>query len=281
MRNRWLLNLGLLISVIALSAILLVSERAEPGKDTLAAFLPDPVNHIKIMRKGRTPIELRKQGAYWKMISPYSIHADNFQIQTLLAFARLEINVLLDTVAINSGKFGLQSPDTTIQFNQIKIMLGDTQPVGRQRYIQIGDKVMLVDDRISTPLNIGSLSMIDRHLIPRGNNIKNIKIGAQSPITPDKDGDSQQILNQWQTIKANWISLNSNDNAQGIAIQINLQQGETLDYIAQLRDTDLVLIRKNPDLEYHLQPTAIELLGLTFPGADSTTVSDSSPDEKQ
>lgn len=267
-RDRWLVNFGLLIGVSVLIIILFLGKEApEPPPETLSTYLPSDISQIEIIRTGREKITFKKEATNWRMLNPYIALADQTRINMLLSMKNLAVSAEFDSKDILLDNFGLKQPTTIIQFNNTRLAFGDSQPVNKQRYIQLGTKVMLIADNLDTQLNTNSISFIDRHLVADGKNIEHIEIAGQSVgDNASPENTSGQVFIQWQTIKANWISMGTENNTRGINVKITLAgQEQPLVYRAQKRDVDLVLISADSNLEYHLPKRAIETLGLVFP----------------
>jgi len=282
LRNRWLVNLGLLLSVLILSVILILGESPPPEKTTLASYLPEEITDIRITRKGKSAIVMSKQNGHWLMTSPYRVTADDLQVRLLLSLSAIEITAELDSKNVKPEDLGLAGPDVIIEFNQVRISLGGNQPVNRLRYIRVADRIMLVSDKMDAPLNASSLSLIDRHLVPVGKEVVNIRIDGEFLIADAaRDKTGIQLSRSWKDTRANWISIHPDEEFSGIPVLISLKDhDDPLTYIAQKRDTDLVLINQALGLEYHLPHSAIQTLGLPFADPGSTKDSPAAGNEQ-
>ena len=265
-RNRWLLNLGLL-AAIALLLLLLPSEEKQPTTETtLAGFLPADIQTIRIMRAGKADILFEKPAGVWRMVVPYAVNADPALIRNLLSIRSLRVHLQTDSSTIQLADFALQEPAVSLTLNQTRIDFGTVQPVGNLRYLLLDDKLMLVDDNMQELLNTSSLSYIDRQLIPANASIKSIRI----------DGQAVDLNAAWAAARANWISLHAPDaagkadSAEGTPVEIELKDtGTIMRFIAQKREADGVLIRDEPAIEYHISHDDMAELGLTAAASDA------------
>ena len=253
-RDRWLLNLGLLAAVILLSIALLIDrEKQQPVEQTLATILPTDINKIRIVRSGKADIQFEKRADTWLMTAPYTIKADPVQVDNLLSIRLLRINTELDSPSLELSEFGLQTPHSALELNNTRINFGDTQPVDSQRYLLLNDKVMLVNDTMQELLNTSSLSFIDRQLVPVGTAIKAVRVNNQ-PV---------DLLSAWADTRAIWISLYAGDKIEGIPVEIQLKnESTTINFHLQKREADAVLIRDEPKIEYHISHSTMQTLGL-------------------
>ena len=261
--DRWFVNLALLGGAIILLAVLLFdNSKTSQGANTLSNLLPDEITRIQILRSGKQTIELSRQSAYWEMESPLQGRVDNAVLQRILSIAGLEIVSHIDPDSLQLEDFGLQSPKISLIINDTVIGFGDLQPVDKLRYLLIKNTIYLVADQHMSQLNTGSVSYIDRHLIPEGDIIREILVDGNSiELTDD-------ARTHWQLIKANWVShIDDAGGETGVKVQIRLQNQDALpiEYLAVKREAALVLIRGG--LEYHLGHNAIDTLGLPLAGS--------------
>ena len=268
-RDRWLVNLGLLAAIGLLISLTLVDKPVPvvPAK-MLGDYLPESVNELRIIRSGKEDIHFRLSGNYWHIINPYQARAEDSLIKRLLSLSTLEVDIISEDSKTDRTNFGLLQPVATLQINQQRLHFGSTQPVGKRRYIELDNIIMLIADRHLPQLKAGSISYIDRHLLPQGNQVKSLRINDE---TINIEQHISQLL-AWQTIKANWISLAAKTAVQrGIDVHITLADNpQAIHYIAEKRDADFVLTNTKTRLEYHLAMTASDTLELPLPARDST-----------
>ena len=169
LKQRWLVNLGLLLAISLLLALaLLQNEPAEKPKITLGHYLPSDINEVRIMRTGKHDIHFELRSNDWHMLTPYQARAEQNLVKQILSMSGLEVSAVIEQSSAPPAKFGLHEPAVSIQLNQQIINFGGSQAIGKRRYVETKNKIMLVPDRLMTQLKIGSVSYIDRHLIPAG-----------------------------------------------------------------------------------------------------------------
>jgi hypothetical protein len=202
------------------------------------------------------------------MLSPYQGRAEDSLINLILSLSTLEISTLIDKADIDRANFGLQPPAVTIQLNQQYMNFGDGQAINKRRYIELNDKVMLVPDQHLSQLKAGSISYIDRHLIPRGSKLNSLRIDDKQIDleTPDN------VTSLWLDAKATWISLAPpTQTQQGISVYLELDNDQVIHYIAESRESDFVLLSTQQMLEYHLPFDVAESLGLVIAEPDKVS----------
>jgi len=267
-RVRWLVNLALLVIVGLLIGIALL-DRPGPIEATkrLADFLPDAINEIRIQRPGKNDIHFKLVGSYWNMLAPYQTRAEDSLIKQILSVSTLEVSASIDNRDIDRSNFGLQSPVVTIQLNQHHLNFGDSQAINSRRYIELDSKIMLVPDRHVSQFKAGSVSYIDRHLIPQGTQVTDLRINEKQ-VELDKP---DTIGSNWLETKASWISLAPATQArQGTDIYLQLDNTQTIHYVAENRESDFILLNPQQMLEYHLPFSAAQSLGLPLPESSKT-----------
>lgn len=276
-RTRWLLNLALLIIIIGLAAILILDKEEPVSQPRLSDYLPQHPVQLGIERPAKDRIRFSKATGQWQMLTPYQHAADNNVVERLLSIQNLEIAASFAAQDKVLAEFGLSPSIATVYIDNIAIHFGDTQPVNKKRYILLNHQIMLVDDQHMSQLNTGSVSYLDRHLIPAGKKITSLSIG-DSPVALDADQREQ-----WQRLKANWLSLaNPPQNPADkqapaehtTPLIVTLDDGTQLNYSAIKRDIDFVLTRH--PFEYHLAHTAIQTLGLDMLDSNPAIAQDAS-----
>ena len=261
-QRRWSLNLALLVIVIALFLLVNVDQEPEQVRpQTIAEHLPAEVNVIHIDKPGKQTISLQRANGHWELTKPFKSRADQNMVGRLLAITRLEISSIIGDDAINIEHTGLAQPVATVTFNDVPIIFGSPQPVGQQRYIKLGNKVMLVADQHAGQLKTASITYVDRQLVPSGSKVKRLLIdGQEIDLTTDTSP-----LNQWLSMKASWLSRAPELPGNGINIDIFLQGNEPIHYLAEQRENDIVLTSTEKSFEYHLPLHAAQALMINFP----------------
>ena len=142
------LNLGLALLVAALALIAWLDQRTPTETPPPITELdPQQVQRIRLERLGRPEIILQRQGAGWRMTAPQNLPADKTQVEALLAIATAYSLERFSTPPERLAQFGLAPPRAVLELDRIRIEVGDTQPVSHQRYLRIGDRIHLINDR--------------------------------------------------------------------------------------------------------------------------------------
>jgi hypothetical protein len=265
--QRWIVNLGLLVAVIALLLLGTITDQPEDSDPKLLSdFLPAEITRIRIDKPGKKSTSLQLEGNSWMMHEPFRVMADSGMVKRLLAIGQLPVSSIIQGADIEMGAVGLAQPLATVTFNDVAIAFGDPQPVGQLRYIGLGKRVMLVADQHVGQLKSGSITYVNRHLIPEGSSIAQLVIDTD---TIDLTTNTS-IVDQWLAMKASWLSHSAEVPQTATDIHITLQDGSIIHYLAERRENDLVLTNPGTKFEYHLPFTALETLAINLPEAGET-----------
>ena len=267
-RQRWIVNLGLLVAVIALLLLGTINDQpVDNSPKLLSDFLPAEITRIRIDKPGKKSTSFQLEGNSWMMNEPYTLRADPGMVKRLVAIGQLPVSSIIQGGDIEMDAIGLAQPLATVTFNDVTITFGDPQPVGQLRYIGLGNQVMLVADQHVGQLKSGSITYVDRHLVPEGKGIAELVIDTNAiDLTTDTS-----IVDQWLAMKASWLSHSAEVPETATDIHITLQDGSKIHYLAERRENDVVLTNPGIQFEYHLPFTALETLAINLPATDETS----------
>ncbi len=142
MKNRWLLNLALLLVVAVLAAV----AWWKPGQDDAPAPLtqldPATVTHAIIERPDEK-IELRRENGAWHVTSPFAARANRHNADALARLSQAPVASRLDQPA-NPKEYGLDPPRVRVVLNGESIGLGAIHPLANQVYALYRGEVALI-----------------------------------------------------------------------------------------------------------------------------------------
>lgn len=168
MRNRWLINLALLLLVAALALLIREAGRGESRAGLLTALDPERIEQVRLERADAERIHLTRSETGWRMISPYPIAADPKQLDRLLPIAAAEDLRALPAAGADLAELGLDPPLVTLWLDDLRLAVGGTEPIAEYRYVQIGGLIHLIDDRFIGRLLAPPEDYISRALLPPG-----------------------------------------------------------------------------------------------------------------
>jgi len=167
MRNRWLVNLLLLILVIVLGALMRHALEQERQVATLTGLSPESIREIAINRSGRATIRLVQDMDGWRMESPYPVAAAAGRIGQLTGIAATEVFRSLPE-GTELAQLGLGEDSLRLTLNGLVLRFGDLDPIAQHRYVAIGDQVHLIGDGFYHHLIASPEDYVDHRLLPAG-----------------------------------------------------------------------------------------------------------------
>ena len=258
------INAVLLLVVAGLIALVYLRPGIEQTGEAVRLTDIDPagVGTIRINNdQGR--IELRRTGTGWRLQSP-PLAADAFQVDILLDLLRLRSQRRYPLVAIDPAEIGLAPPRLVLHYDDAELRLGGTEPLEKLRYVQYGNTVHLIEDRVLNLLGAEATDMASRRLLPQGTGVQRLALPdftltrtdsggwSISPDRPDVSADRlQQLVDAWRTTQALWVRGDAGGQTQA-EIELTLADGERTRYAVRRSESDFVLVREDTGLAYHL-----------------------------
>jgi len=146
MKNRWLLNIGLVLLVAAL--ILLVLYKPGARKETegtpLTALTTDAIQRVRLVRPKQPEIVLEKTGEEWRLTAPRNARANSVRVNELLRLAGTRVSTHFPAAPAELGKYGLDQPLATLLLNDTEIRFGGIHPLENQLYVLHDSQVQLI-----------------------------------------------------------------------------------------------------------------------------------------
>jgi len=270
MHKKNILNLALLLIVAGLAAVIFFSEEENTALDRLTAIKPSDITSILIRHNKNKTLISRQDNDGWQITQPVDIAANGFRINSILKLINAPVHNKYSADKIDLKSIGLDSPDTTIKFNDQLISFGITNPATGLRYIKLGNTVYTIQDMYYPLLSseVGTLVSLD--LLPKGSHIKKLILVNQT-ITKDEKGRWQSNINISADNINKTIDHWLHDQAFGVHTYLKRKQlGTVYIYLENrphpvsyvITDTDPWLILARPDigLEYNLDIEAYDKL---------------------
>ncbi|MGI9303970.1 MAG: DUF4340 domain-containing protein [Gammaproteobacteria bacterium] len=273
MTSRARLNLALLITLggLALIIYLLPEKNSQIALTTLD---PEKIADMGVQRAGQTPIRLRLGRDGWRVTRPFDAPANIARIGTLLKLAGKTSHQRYAVDDLDLSQYGIDPDSTRILLNGETIVIGNVNPVTRQRYAQAGGLLHVITDDI---IDLGAAdagSFVTLKLLPEDAKIETLSLPALqlerqddsnwkvSSAESEPEGDSvENLVSAWQNARAVWAEqMEAGSAAQEIAI--TLAGGEELRFEIVTEQPELVLRQVDLNVAYHLvAEDAVVLLG--------------------
>lgn len=271
MKNRWLINIALVMIVALLATIILY----KPGKESSTKEVPltnlviDDIKKIELSRSRLASISFQKSEQGWRLVKPFSARANEFNVNALLQIAHTQVEPGFAAADHDLEKFSLKKPATIIILGGHKISIGRQHPLKNARYGLSGKTIFVLPMHAIRIAENSENDFISHRLLNKGMRLKKISLPALklaekngqwkiilnkkkfSETTPDKIND---FISEWENARALTVMRYSGRQAVGT---INLRLKNSPDKIKTIKlgilayKPEFVLYRKDEGLEYH------------------------------
>jgi len=300
MRQRWLLNLALLVAVLILATVVYTLENKEPIKaPKLTNLATAQIQNIQIERADAEPISFAKDGlGRWQITAPLQLPAASFQVERLLEILGKDDYQKLETTGPDLTAFKLEPPLAKVKFDKLTVAFGDSSPMNDgKRYVLIKQNIYLLTDTLYYTLTGDALTFAS--LIPLGNNAKITELKMPDYHLISQDGkweltttfsseeiESSQdainaLINNWQNASAYKVERHDSEASSGQGqIEITLLgQEQPLHFEIVGKTSDLVLARPEKGVQYQLAVNQVgKLLHLPTKSDASTDITAPPPE---
>ncbi len=271
---RNLLNLTILLAVVVLALIAFYPASQPEPPPPMVNLLPlskADIHTLNIHSHNKPILRFAKQNQQWFMTEPLHIRASEHRINTLLDIVRQPEGTLLTVDKNNLAKFGLDTPQYGLEFNEYPVAIGDTDPIHQRRYILAQDSVYLIEDFFSHLLLEGEGALIDHALLPPGSqivklqlpNLTLLKREGEWQITDASQLDAehysqdvlQTLIDEWRYGRALTVTLLSEpyDTSKAPAIKVYLRnQSDPIVFFIAQSQMHTLFIRPDLKIRYHL-----------------------------
>lgn len=282
MQSRWIVNLLLLVAIGALALV----ARYEPGIEqtpqagAVTGLDQEQIDRVRIHRPPRDDLVLaRQQGGGWVIASPTALPADQLQVSALTRLAQQKPVRSYPVAELDLARLALEPPRASVMLNDVQVDFGDTEPLEGLRYVRVGAQVHLTPDLYQHLIDAGFSQFVQRRLLPETTPISSLRLPAFSVNKADRDwmieprqdvsvDQIQQLIDNWQQAAALRVSSTDAEPA-GERIEVVLDDpAQPLLFIIVAREPDLVLLRPDQGLEYHLGDRSDQLLALPPPAPE-------------
>jgi hypothetical protein len=260
----------------------------EPGKQTqqvnlLTNLEPGSVTQIRISRGDRQPVALLRENDTWQMQAPFTTPANPQRMHELLALLTLQAHNRFPADTRNLQQFGLDTPELSIDFGHgVVLVFGDTEPLGKQRYLLFDEHIHLVTDTVYQQLSTTDTYLVDTRPLAHNPPITGLQL-PQLTLQQDDTGQwlrdgrpvnnadaVNRFIDNWQHARALFVSSPIDalpENTQQVIVSFN--DGTQRHFILQQLKTGITLIDGQSGLRYLFTTDSKELL-LQAPAAAET-----------
>lgn len=274
MRSRYLLNIALLL-ILAILVMLVVFEpgkHVEPPPELITSLKPQAIQQIRLHTPRIADMELEKQGTQWLIRSPLQARANNARIENILAITEAVSLTRYPLSGLDLAQLGLADPHYTLQLDQVELRFGGTESLQLNRYLQLADRVHLINDRYSYLLQGSAEDFIDPQLLTAGETLQALSLPTVelrlantqwqvvgSPEQPSADRINT-LVDNWRHARAARVTP-LQQPASGDTIRIELgNTARPLVYVLSRTDNEIILSQPELALSYHFPLSSGEAL---------------------
>jgi hypothetical protein len=222
-----------------------------------------------LQRPKHPDLQLERSGEHWILTAPVRARADEFQVLRMLTV--LEAQPTARLPAVDLARFDLQSPAAILTVDQQKFAFGGINTVTREQYLQFDGTVYVVELRHGAGLPANAGALIRRVLLAENeqpvaitlpefsvNKADGKWVILPSPADPGQD-DLQRYVDLWRYATA--ATAEPYDGRKPLGeIRIALADGTTLELGILQREPQLVLRRRDVNLQYSFAAAAGRIL---------------------
>ena len=166
MKNRWILNLLLLITVAGLVAFLYLRPQTyieAPTEHAVSQLKLADFTQVKIEFPTKAAAIFDKVDGYWRMSAPHKARADQGSVQRILSI--IAATSAEKFSANDLEKFGLNTPALKIKLTgktNEEFIFGTHNPVTDEQYMAHNDAVYLITGNYAEAASTQAVELIDK-----------------------------------------------------------------------------------------------------------------------
>jgi hypothetical protein len=262
---------ALLAAVVAvLAAYIYFKPAGEPGEYPLSALKAQEIRSIRVERPGdAAPLLLERRPDGWYVASPFAARADALRAHQVLAIAEAKSSHRLP--ATDLARFELDRPVAWVTLAGETFSFGLVNAVTREQYVLSGDFVYTLHPRYGAALPARAADAANRQLfaadeIPVRIELKEFTVEQRSgrwALTPAAGAVSQEEFMRWvdEWHLASALRVEPWTRGKPFAeIRVRLKNGRNLTLGVLARQPELVLVRTDEKMQYHLRGDAAKRL---------------------
>jgi hypothetical protein len=273
MTKALLTNLILFVVIIVLGLVIWLDPFTEPPPQpaSLTQTEPATIRTITMSRSGQLQFALEKrdlQGELaWYLTTPIEMPANPVKVSQLLDLLSTDS---LRQYALESDiltKLGLDPPGWEIALDQTIVQFGKTEPLEQRRYVRVGAKVHLINDRFSQ-YNFGSpLMLANLDILPVDKSVTEVhlpgkvikKVDGQWQSTPSTEVIPQttynEFIDEWRYAQALRVTLADKQEQTTSATPVTIyleKASQPVHLTVESTEQDVIVTNKDWGVRYYL-----------------------------
>jgi hypothetical protein len=273
MKSRWVINILLIVAIIILALVARYQPgiEAPPEPRTLTSLRADDIQTIRINRPLRNDLLFRKKGNAWTIDREPALPAEDAQVRALLKMAGHTAVRSYPAEELDLARLALDPPYATVTLDGTAIDFGSLEPLEELRYARVGDQVHLISDMYQHLIEGDHTRFVRRRLLAAQARIVSVELPDVSlvksaggweiepPAAVSADA-LQQLVDNWQQASALTVRPVEDAPDDAPAVTLMLEPDRQIRFLIAAREPELVLIRPDFALQYHMGDRAGNLL---------------------
>lgn len=273
-RLRLWLNLVLLGVVLALLWLAIYQPGKEPPPEPQHITTLDAaaITRIAIVRSDQETLRLAKENNRWWLKEPFPIQANEDKVRSLLRFVETRSQHSLNAKTHDLKRFGLSEPRARLELNEAVFSFGDTHPLSGERYVLHQERIYLTVDTTYHHLIAEAAVYASPRLVEGGKpliaiTLPNFNLHREEakwlidPPDPAISADAiVRLVDEWKRSQAITVQRKQAVTTALGKVILQFQEAPPLSYEIIRTDPELVLVRPDLGIEYHLSADAAKRL---------------------
>ncbi len=262
MSKKNFLNISLFVFVAILASVIYLSEEENIALKKLTDIDLNDISSINIQHNNSNTTIVKHKENQWQITQPVRISANNFRIKSILKLINAPVHNQYSPVEIDTKSTGLEKPQTSIQFNNLTIEFGITNPVTNLRYVKLNNHIYTIEDVYYPLINSHFGTLVSLNLLPADSNIEKLVLLNQT-ISKDDRGlwhsntdisadNINKTIDHWQHDQAFGVHEYMQREELGEVFIYLTNQQQPLVYTITDTEPWLIIARPEIRLEYHL-----------------------------
>lgn len=290
MKNRWLINVVLLLLVAGLAAFLYFRPKAEVqglAEFEVSQYKLAEFNRVQVDFPARTQVVFTKESGYWHLAAPFQARADQASVHRILSIIAAKTTTKITPKngqtfdADEMAKYGLDQPAILLHLirnenDQEEFLFGTFNPVNDEQYVAHRQAVYLLPIIYSEAASTQVIELVDKKPLKSGDKIagfdfsrleqwEDIRLNldlldGQWKVSVEKAKPTQNELNEWldfswkQAIAKSVEQYKPDSRQKYPSFEIKLANGQKVHFDKIQESPELLLARPDEGLIYHFAP---------------------------
>lgn len=176
MNYRQALNIVLLLFIGLIFAAVYFKPEETSNSTPISALDAASINSLKL-KQGEREILLTKSSGEWFVAGNPPLPAGEYRVKEILRLLSLPSEIHYPADEMDLMALGLEPAETVVNFDNLSVALGDTNPIDQKRYLLVDDTVHLIESFQVPTLTVESQELISKKLIQYPSGLSRIDAG--------------------------------------------------------------------------------------------------------